>query len=65
MSASENNDCRTTHAEHFAEPQLREDLTTRLDFRYTYEDQESNNVGGSGNTLTLGGLGISTTRRHR
>ena len=32
------------------------DLTTRLDLRYTYEDQESNNVGGSGNTLTLGGL---------
>jgi TonB-linked SusC/RagA family outer membrane protein len=32
------------------------DLTSRLDFRYTYEDQEFNTVGGSGNTLTLGGL---------
>jgi TonB-linked SusC/RagA family outer membrane protein len=32
------------------------DLTSRLDFRYTYEDQESSLVGGAGNTLTLGGL---------
>ena len=32
------------------------DLTTRLDLRYSYEDQESNDVGGSGNTLTLAGL---------
>jgi TonB-linked SusC/RagA family outer membrane protein len=32
------------------------DLTARLDLRYSYEDQESNLVSGSGNTLTLGGL---------
>lgn len=32
------------------------DLTSRLDLRYTYEDQESNGVSGSGNTLTLPGL---------
>ena len=57
MSASENNDLAYNlmiggHATH----NFGSDLTTRLDFRYTYEDQESNNVGGSGNTLTLGGL---------
>ena len=28
-------------------------LTSRLDLRYTYEDQESNSVGASGSTLTL------------
>ena len=57
MSASENNDLAYNimiggNASH----NFGRDLTTRLDLRYTYEDQESNNVGGSGNTLTLGGL---------
>src|ERR1051325_4981106 len=32
------------------------DLTSRFDLRYTYEDQESNGVDASGNTLTLPGL---------
>src|SRR5262249_42886905 len=35
---------------------LGRDLTSRIDFRYAYEDQEHNDVGGSGNTLTLAGL---------
>jgi len=41
------------------------DLTSRFDFRYSYEDQEFHLVGGSGNTLTLGVFRISTMRRHR
>jgi TonB-linked SusC/RagA family outer membrane protein len=32
------------------------DLTSRLDLRYNYEDQEFNLVGGSGSALTVGGL---------
>ena len=57
MSASENNNLAYNlmiggNASH----NFGRDLTARLDARYTYEDQESNNVGGSGNTLTLGGL---------
>jgi TonB-linked SusC/RagA family outer membrane protein len=57
MSASENNDLSynlmlSTSLNH----DFGRYITSRLDFRYTYEDQESNNVGGSGNTLTLGGL---------
>jgi TonB-linked SusC/RagA family outer membrane protein len=32
------------------------DLTSRLDLRYTYENQHADSVGGTGNTLTLGGL---------
>ena len=57
MSASENNDLSynlmlSSSLNH----NFGKDLTTRIDFRYTYEDQESNNVGGSGSTLTLGGL---------
>jgi len=57
MSASENNDMSYNL---MLSSSLNHDfgtwLTSRIDFRYTYEDQESNNVGGSGNTLTLGGL---------
>lgn len=32
------------------------DLTSRLDLRYNYEDQESNSVSGSGSSLTVQGL---------
>ena len=57
MSASENNDLSynlslSTSATH----DFGRNLTSRLDLRYNFEDQESNNVGGSGSTLTLGGL---------
>jgi len=57
MSASENNDLSynmglSASATH----DFGRNLTSRLDLRYNYEDQEANNVGGSGSTLTLGGL---------
>jgi TonB-linked SusC/RagA family outer membrane protein len=57
MSASENNDLSynlslSTSATH----DFGRSLTSRVDVRYNFEDQESNNVGGSGSTLTLGGL---------
>ncbi|MEP6496140.1 MAG: SusC/RagA family TonB-linked outer membrane protein, partial [bacterium] len=57
QSASENNDLSynlsfsSSLSHNFGR-----DLTSRVDFRYTYEDQEFNLVGGSGSTLTLGGL---------
>src|SRR5213075_594105 len=57
MSASENNDLSynmslsTSLTHNFGSS-----LTSRMDLRYNYEDQEANNVGGSGSTLTLGGL---------
>ena len=35
---------------------LRHDLASRVNFRYTYEDQESQGTSGSGNTLAVPGL---------
>src|SRR5205823_763665 len=57
MSASENNDLSYNMSlSSSATHNFGRDLTSRLDLRYNFEDQEANNVGGSGNTLTLGGL---------
>lgn len=57
MSASENNNLSyNISLGGSATHNFGTELTTRVDMRYSYEDQEANNVGGAGNTLTLGGL---------
>ena len=57
MSANSNNDVAyNILLDGTATHNFGRDLTSRLDLRYTYEDQESNGVSGSGNTLTLPGL---------
>jgi TonB-linked SusC/RagA family outer membrane protein len=57
MSARENNDLSyNVLLDAALSHTFGRDITTRTDFRYTFEDQEANNVGGSGSTLTLQGL---------
>jgi TonB-linked SusC/RagA family outer membrane protein len=57
MSADENN--RLSYNVSFtgsASHNFGSDISTRLDLRYLFENQESNSVGGEGSTLALGGL---------